>query len=424
MFSRVYHNNFVNNTHDVVLQSINYFDNGYPSGGNYWSKYTGLDLNHGPSQDQLGSDAIGDTHYIGDVEDDYPLVGNFSNYSVSSGVKPYQIEMTSNSTIYNFEFSTTSRTIQFSIFGASGTGFCGISIPYGLIFPPYNVTVDVGQSELLYFDGNLYDNGTFRWVYFAYNHTQHTVTIQSAASIRLQSPTGLSPAYMYAGMNLTVTTVYTETDALNFTIEVFNATNIIGNLTVTSGLENGTGVLRSDVVSLGGGAAEGFYDVKVTLFNTGDVSQEATEANSVVVDITSPAISSVSQNPLASNVHAGDAPTVIVEVIDSLSGLKRVTLSYSADNAPWTNVTMTQLLGNFYNATIQTFAYNTNITYVITAEDNANNTITTQDLGYTFQYRVIPEFATTLILPLLMAVTLLAVVAYKKLRIHTRAIIA
>jgi len=56
--------------------SINIWDDGYPSGGNYWSDYTGVDLKSGPSQDQPGSDGIGDTAYVIDAnnQDNYPLI--------------------------------------------------------------------------------------------------------------------------------------------------------------------------------------------------------------------------------------------------------------------------------------------------------------------------------------------------------------
>lgn len=86
--NRVYHNNFINNTkqvHDVswdfpwIPPSINIWDDGYPSGGNYWSDYTGVDEKSGPNQDQPGSDGIGDTPYVIDVNnrDGYPLMSPF-----------------------------------------------------------------------------------------------------------------------------------------------------------------------------------------------------------------------------------------------------------------------------------------------------------------------------------------------------------
>jgi parallel beta-helix repeat protein len=66
--NRIYHNNFNNNTQHVVYHwgwestpNHNSWDDSYPSGGNYWSNYTGVDVNH---------DGIGDSPYV--VIEDYP----------------------------------------------------------------------------------------------------------------------------------------------------------------------------------------------------------------------------------------------------------------------------------------------------------------------------------------------------------------
>jgi hypothetical protein len=55
------------------------WDDGYPSGGNYWSDYNGTDFYHGPYQNVTGSDGIGDTPYVvnviyGNDTDHYPLM--------------------------------------------------------------------------------------------------------------------------------------------------------------------------------------------------------------------------------------------------------------------------------------------------------------------------------------------------------------
>jgi len=68
----IYHNNFENNIMQVYgYASTNVWDDGYPSGGNYWSDYTGVDSN---------SDGIGDTPYIIDEsnQDRYPLMNPWS----------------------------------------------------------------------------------------------------------------------------------------------------------------------------------------------------------------------------------------------------------------------------------------------------------------------------------------------------------
>ncbi|UCG69952.1 MAG: right-handed parallel beta-helix repeat-containing protein, partial [Thermoplasmata archaeon] len=74
----IYHNNFLNNTDqaDDFTDYGNQWDDGYPSGGNYWSDYSGADDFRGPDQDIPGGDAIGDTNYSIDADstDRYPLI--------------------------------------------------------------------------------------------------------------------------------------------------------------------------------------------------------------------------------------------------------------------------------------------------------------------------------------------------------------
>ena len=76
--NKIYHNNLMQNTDQAYDNSNNNFwDNGYPSGGNYWGDYTGVDLNGGPGQNIPGSDGIGDTPYPisgGLSVDRYPLM--------------------------------------------------------------------------------------------------------------------------------------------------------------------------------------------------------------------------------------------------------------------------------------------------------------------------------------------------------------
>jgi parallel beta-helix repeat protein len=79
----LFHNNFVNNTaHTYVTPGYIYnWDDGYPSGGNYWDDYTGVDEKSGPNQDEPGSDGIGDTPYVidEDNQDNYPLMEPWVN---------------------------------------------------------------------------------------------------------------------------------------------------------------------------------------------------------------------------------------------------------------------------------------------------------------------------------------------------------
>jgi parallel beta-helix repeat protein len=78
-FNSIYHNNFINNTKHVIIigeTHHNIWDDGYPSGGNYWDNYTSVDVYCGLYQNKTGSDGIGDTPYVIDPSniDHYPLM--------------------------------------------------------------------------------------------------------------------------------------------------------------------------------------------------------------------------------------------------------------------------------------------------------------------------------------------------------------
>jgi thermitase len=74
----IYHNNLIDNGRQVTLSGshVNVWDNGYPSGGNYWNDYNGTDLYSGPYQNMTGSDGIGDAPHVMDAAniDRYPLM--------------------------------------------------------------------------------------------------------------------------------------------------------------------------------------------------------------------------------------------------------------------------------------------------------------------------------------------------------------
>jgi len=76
----IYHNNFVDNLAQVYAEdSVSVWDDGYPSGGSYWSDHNPQDSYSGPYQNETGRDKIGDTPYIihGNNTDRYPLIYPF-----------------------------------------------------------------------------------------------------------------------------------------------------------------------------------------------------------------------------------------------------------------------------------------------------------------------------------------------------------
>jgi hypothetical protein len=76
--NKIFHNSFADNIVQVSISmsAANVWDDGYPSGGNFWSSYAGVDKSSGPYQNVTGSDGIGDTpHAIATNNiDRYPLM--------------------------------------------------------------------------------------------------------------------------------------------------------------------------------------------------------------------------------------------------------------------------------------------------------------------------------------------------------------
>jgi len=163
--NKFYHNNFIDNTEQVYPSTgyVNVWDDGYRSGGNYWSNYAGVDKKSGPNQDQPGSDGIGDTSYIIDANniDHYPLMSPFPQtpdfdivVSPSTGTTTQGTTLTTNvyvSTIagYNYLVSLSASgqpeevTINFNPNTGTPDFTSTMTIQVGYSVPPntYSITV-------------------------------------------------------------------------------------------------------------------------------------------------------------------------------------------------------------------------------------------------------------------------------------------
>jgi len=109
--NRIFHNNFINNTAwDEYYNNV--WDDGYPSGGNYWSDYIGDDIYSGPNQNEPESDGIGDTRYI--IHQEYSLIA-FDRYPLMRPWTPPQPKLNTTNTqippeptpVYEFNPSDT-----------------------------------------------------------------------------------------------------------------------------------------------------------------------------------------------------------------------------------------------------------------------------------------------------------------------------
>ncbi|UCH31591.1 MAG: right-handed parallel beta-helix repeat-containing protein [Candidatus Bathyarchaeota archaeon] len=163
--NRFFHNNFVNNSKQLSIQGVkwnNTLEN------NYWSDFDGIDGNR---------NGIGDSSYIinDEAQDEHPLMGMFSRYIA---LPANYIGVVSNSTVEWFQYSEINNTIKLHVSNSSQSqiyGFCRMSIPHMVISEPYNVTIN--GAIPIYWNYTLHDNGTHRWIYFSYRHSELEIVI-------------------------------------------------------------------------------------------------------------------------------------------------------------------------------------------------------------------------------------------------------
>jgi parallel beta-helix repeat protein len=186
-----YHNNLVGNTQQVrSLGSPNAWDNGYPSGGNYWSNYTGVDLYHGSNQNVAGGDGIGDANYTINANntDRYPLMGPFMTFNAGTwNNTSYNVDTVSESNITNFNFNpyaTPHPTLSFDVEGQNGTnGFCRVAIPRKMMWcdNPDEWVITVGGN--LTSADSIVEDANYTYIYFTYTHSTKPVQIQSTHAV-------------------------------------------------------------------------------------------------------------------------------------------------------------------------------------------------------------------------------------------------
>jgi len=301
----IFHNNFDNNEQQVydfssdypwLPPSINKWSDSYPSGGNYWSDYEGIDIYCGPNQNQPGSDGIGDTAYVIDENnaDYYPLMGLLSKLKVS----PEQaFDIISNSTIKDFQYNELGKTLILHVSNKTSEqtcGFCRITIPHALISPSYNVAVN--DVPIPY--STIFENETLSIIYFTYEHSIVEIKIT-------QSP----PTY-----TLTISTTFGGT------------TNPAPGIYTYS---EGTEVSVTAIPSVGFSFSHWLLNGSVRIDNPISVMMNANYIlEAYFIDDIPPQISQPIQQPPPDEVQPGQEVHVWVNVTDLGTGIKNVTLWY------------------------------------------------------------------------------------------------
>jgi len=134
--NRIFHNTLLDNAKQAYdgTNNSNNWDDGYPSGGNYWSDYIGIDIKRGEKQDVPGSDGIGDMAYVIDnnSQDNCPLMNksrNIAPYLIAL-ISPYNNSIIKAGTIIDLHILVLEYTdVSYSI---NGTGNFTLDEPWDI----------------------------------------------------------------------------------------------------------------------------------------------------------------------------------------------------------------------------------------------------------------------------------------------------
>jgi len=255
--NHIYHNNFISNTKQVGYRSFavrdgkpvyaeDVWDNGYPSGGNYWSDYNGTDLYSGPYQNETGSDGIGDTPYVIDENnvDRYPLMEPWTQIVVDvippiigipqqnpspDNVMEYQ-EVWVSVNVTDAESGVKNVTLRYSVDG--GVTWYAIVMNYDVVtglyqavIPGYPACTTVAYMIVAYDNAEnmaIQDNNGY---YFTYHVRQYPSLISSTIdlnpkSLNLRSRDKWITAYIELPEGYNISDVDVSSVMLNETVSV------------------------------------------------------------------------------------------------------------------------------------------------------------------------------------------------------------
>jgi len=171
-FNEIHHNNFINNTNNIINYGSIIADAGYPSGGNYWSDHVSEDLYNGPYQNESGSDGILDEPY--DSLDNYPFANPIINIQITiDGKQCVIVQVSTSSNLTYYQFDQADNTLTFFVKGLEEiNGSIRLAVPKELTtLSPYNWTILIFNSDIKKVnpDWSSEDAQNF-YIYFTYHH--------------------------------------------------------------------------------------------------------------------------------------------------------------------------------------------------------------------------------------------------------------
>jgi len=142
------HNNFINNLNQALsyYSGVNTWDDGYPSGGNYWSDYMGIDSN---------GDGMGDSPYIIDSnnQDNYPLMNPHYIWTPDTAspsitiLSPQNTTYTTSSIPLTFTVNEPTSWIGYSLDGQANVTISGNTTLTSLSDGQHSITVYANDTS-------------------------------------------------------------------------------------------------------------------------------------------------------------------------------------------------------------------------------------------------------------------------------------
>ncbi len=263
----IYHNGFrdtpaLGGPFVSVTNSENKWDNGYPSGGNFWIGYVDqnvTDLYHGVGQNETGSDGIGDTaRYISKSNTDrYPLIKPYlaSHYGLLNRTyvfytPPLSVSVTSNSTVTrdNASANFVAKSLTFNVSGNAGApvGTVGFAL---VNFSSYIQERFWSKGYVVLIDGKLasFINGSsgirepMYYIFINYLHSNIakniTILARDLVIIEPNASPGTMPKFSIVSNSTVSEFTFTSTrNELNFNVNGSDGTVGFADVTIAKNL--------------------------------------------------------------------------------------------------------------------------------------------------------------------------------------------
>src|SRR5438132_316364 len=343
--SAIYHNNFIQNDSQAYQSNTGItWDNGYPSGGNYWSNYAGVDNCSGPQQNICPSpDGIGDTPPSIDgtvYQDHYPFMKPFTAQNPASPpgvtVSPPTPNPASTGSVVNVAFSVSSSSTV-----------TGITVNWGDGTASANLAGTARSDSHVYTSTGAVKSKTFTITVTATNGAGPGSDTASE-TVNDERPTvtvtSISPNPVNTGTIVTASFSSTDPDGTMASVTV--------NWGDGSALDNLPGTATSDTHSY---SSAGTFIVTVTAADNGGSTGSGT--GSVAVQAPKAPIVTVN-NPTPNPASTGTSITVMFTVSSSAT-VTGITVNWgdgsTIDSLPGTATSDTHIYASTGNMKSQTF---------------------------------------------------------------------